>query len=346
MSEYQTTEPTNQAIKWPRLAAGVVLSALALWVILRSVDLQQTLAAWQEMDLRYFPPALLFFFGTIFTRSVAWRTILGNKISIKKAFFTENEGYFLNNVLPFRLGEVGRAIILNLTTPLSFWEVFSTIIVERIFDMGIMAGLLLTTLGFVSGGEWALNAALLVGGLVVVGFFALFLAARSPEWVENLFTRLTARWPRLQQWGAEKIKLFLQGLQTLRQPKRFALVVFLMLVTWLFNIAWYWFLLKAFVPEAKFMWAAFSVAVGSLGVAVPSTPGYIGVFEFATVTALGLLSISESDAFAYALVSHALYLVVTVLLGLVGFSRESISVRDVFRRARTVPENPDLSDSE
>ena len=140
--------------------------------------------------------------------------------------------------------------------------------------------------------------------------------------------------------------MFLQGLQTLRQPRRFALVVILMLVTWFFNIAWYYVLLKAFVPEAKFLWAAFSVAVGSLGVAVPSTPGYIGVFEFATVTALGLFSISESDAFAYALVSHALYLVVTVLLGLVGFSRESISVRDVFRRAQTVPENPDVSDSE
>jgi uncharacterized protein (TIRG00374 family) len=346
MTELETSENEKQSISWTRLAAGVIFSALALWVILRNVDLEQTLAAWQEMDLRYFPPALLLFFGTVIARSFAWRTILGDKISVSKAFFTENEGYFLNNVLPFRLGEVGRAIILNLTTKLSFWEVFSTIIVERIFDMGIMAGLLLSTLVFISGAEWALNAALLVGGLVVVGFFVLFLIARNPEWVENFYNRVTARWPRLQQWGNEKITLFLQGLQTLRQPKRFGLVVLLMLVTWLFNISWYWVLLKAFVPEAKFLWAAFSVAVGSLGVAVPSTPGYIGVFEFATVTALGLFSISESDAFAYALVSHALYLVVTVLLGLVGFSRESISVRDVFRRARTAPANPDLSDSD
>jgi uncharacterized protein (TIRG00374 family) len=344
MTEYQPAEQTKQTISWPRLAAGLVFSALALWVILRNVDLQQTLAAWKEMDLRYFPLALALFFGAIIVRSFAWRTILGDKISIKKAFFTENEGYFLNSVLPFRLGEVGRAIILNLTTKLSFWEVFSTIIVERIFDMGIMAGLLLTTLVFVSGAEWAMNVGLLVGGLVVVGFFVLFLVARNPEWVEKFFTRITNRLPRLQQWGTEKINLFLQGLQTLRQPRRFALVVILMLVTWLFNISWYWVLLKAFVPEAKFLWAAFSVAIASLGIAIPSTPGYIGVFEFATVSALGLFSISESDAFAYALVSHALYLVVTVLLGLVGFSRESITVRDVFRKARAMPENPDLSD--
>ena len=161
MTDQTTT--TNQKIGWPRLAAGVLFSALALWIILRNVDLEQTYAAMQAMDLRYLPPALLLFIGTISVRSLAWRTILEEKISFGRAFFTENEGYFLNNVLPFRLGEVGRAVVLNLATGLSFWEVLSTIVVERIFDMAIMAGLLLSTLVFVSGAAWALNAGLLVG---------------------------------------------------------------------------------------------------------------------------------------------------------------------------------------
>lgn len=322
--------------RWPRLLAGVLFSLLALWVILRNVDLQQTYNAWQEMDLRYFPAALALFLGTIFVRSIAWRTILGNQISIKRSFFTENEGYFLNNVLPFRLGEVGRAMILNLATGLSFWEVFSTIVVERFIDMGIMAGLLLTTLAFVSGAEWALNASVLVAVLVIVGFFVLFLIGRNPAWVKKFYSRLTGRWPRLQEWGSEKIELFVQGLQTLRDPKRFLLVIVLMLLTWALNISWYWVLLKAFIPEAEFLWAAFSVGVASLGIAVPSTPGYIGVFELATITALGLFGILEADALAYSLVSHAVYLVITVLLGLVGFSLESISVREVFQKARNL----------
>lgn len=343
MTDQMTT--TNQKIGWPRLAAGVLFSALALWIILRNVDLEQTYAALQAMDLRYLPPALLLFIGTISVRSLAWRTILEEKISFSRAFFTENEGYFLNNVLPFRLGEVGRAVVLNLATGLSFWEVLSTIVVERIFDMAIMAGLLLSTLVFVSGAAWALNAGLLVGGLVVVGFVLLFYIARNPEWVERIYKKLTSRWPRLQEWGAEKLGLFLQGLHTLRQPRRFAKVVVLMLVTWVLNISWYWVLLQAFIPEAEFLWAAFSVGVASLGIAVPSTPGYIGVFELATVTALGLFSISESDALAYALVSHALYLVVTVVIGLVGFGRESISVREIFHKARRFPRQTDQTES-
>jgi uncharacterized protein (TIRG00374 family) len=337
MIESNAVPPPENKFRWSRLLVGALFSVLALWVILRNVDLQETYAAWQGMDLRYFPPAFALFIGTVLARSFAWRAILGNKITPTKAFFTENEGYFLNNVLPFRLGEVGRAVILNLTTRLSFWEVFSTIIIERIFDMGIMAGLLLITLVFVSGADWALDAAVMVGGGVVLGFAVLFLISRKPDRVKDLFGKLTARWPRLQGWGVEKIGLFLNGLQTLRQPRRFALVSVLMLLTWLLNISWYWLLLKAFIPEARFLWAAFAVAVGSLGVAVPSTPGYIGVFEFATVFALGVFSIPESDAFAYALVSHALYLVTTVLFGLVGFAREDISIGEIFQKARSFP---------
>ena len=185
----------------------------------------------------------------------------------------------------------------------------------------------------------------MVAGLVLVGFIVLFFIARNPEGVENLFNKLTARWPRLQNWGAEKLQLFFQGLTTLRQPKRFFLVVLLLITTWILNLSWYWVLLQAFVPGAKFLWAAFSVGVASLGIAVPSTPGYVGVYELATVSALALFSIPEADALAYALVSHAIYLVVTIVLGLIGFSRETISVRDIFQRAQAAPSKPNHPDS-
>jgi uncharacterized protein (TIRG00374 family) len=345
MTDSNSVPKSEKKTSWLRLAFGLLISALALWVILRNVDLMQTYEALQAMDPRYLIPALILFLCTIIVRSLAWRTILGNQITLRKAFFTENEGFFLNNVLPFRLGEVGRAIILNLTSKLSFWEGFSTIIIERFFDMAIMAGLLLTTIALVSEADWALDASYMVAGLVVIGFLVLFMAARSPETVEKLFQKITARLPRLQSWGSEKLQLFLQGLKTLQEPKRFFLVVVLLLVTWIFNISWYWVLLKAFVPEAKILWAAFSVGIASLGIAVPSTPGYLGVYELATVSALALFAIPESDALAYALVSHALYLVTTIILGFVGFSQESISVKDIFQRARLKPAELDLPES-
>ena len=58
-------------------------------------------------------------------------------------------------LLPFRLGEIGRALILSFKASLRFMFVFSTILIERAIDVAISAGLILVTLPFVVGASWA-----------------------------------------------------------------------------------------------------------------------------------------------------------------------------------------------
>jgi hypothetical protein len=102
-------------------------------------------------------------------------------------------------------------------------------------------------------------------------------------------------------------------------------------LSWSFNIAWYTLLLKAFVPEANLLWGTFAVGFISLGVSIPSSPGYVGVFEAAMTYALSLFGIPESTAFAYAVVSHSLYLVITIAIGSVALGRDGQSLGQVFR---------------
>jgi uncharacterized protein (TIRG00374 family) len=251
MSEIIESSSSKQNFR--KMLPGLAISIAALVILLLLVDLNAVKEAIQLADYRYLPPALLIFFGTITTRSFGWRAILQEKISFKKAFLTENEGYMLNNVLPFRLGEFGRAFLLSRTTSLSFWEVLSTIMVERIFDVGIMASILLFTVPFVLGADWAMGAAFAAGGLVVAGFVVLYLMARNKDGVMNLFFRFTKPWPRLTAFGQDKLGYFLDGLATLRSLTRFGKVLFWMLFTWALNIAWYMVLLWAFVPEAHLL---------------------------------------------------------------------------------------------
>ena len=82
------------------------------------------------------------------------------------------------------------------------------------------------------------------------------------------------------------------------------------------------------------MWAVLSVGVVSLGVAAPSTPGYVGVYELTTVGSLLLFGVEESTAFAYALISHVMYFVITGLFGAVGLARDGQSLGEVFRGLR------------
>jgi uncharacterized membrane protein YbhN (UPF0104 family) len=108
-----------------------------------------------------------------------------------------------------------------------------------------------------------------------------------------------------------------------------------MLLTWAFNIAWYFVLMRSFFPEATWVWAVFSIGVASVGVALPSSPAYIGVLEAALVGSLSLFGADEAVALAYALVAHILYLVITGVIGIVGFLQQGQSLGQVYNQLRS-----------
>jgi uncharacterized protein (TIRG00374 family) len=332
MSENVQSAKRTSTLK--KMLPGLAISAIALVILFLLVDLEDVKEALQMADYRYLFPTAILFFITIGTRSLGWRTILQEKVSFMRTYITENEGYLLNNVLPFRLGEIGRAFLLSRTTPLSFWEVLPTIMVERIFDVGFMAGFLLLSVPFVIGAEWALEAAIIAGGLVIAGFVALYIVARNKEGTIKLFNRLTQPWPRLTEFSQGKLESFLDGLAALQSLSRFGRVFFWLMLTWISNLLWYFVLLKAFVPEAQLLWAMFAVGVVSLGVAAPSTPAYIGVYETMQVSALALFGIGTSTAFAYAVVAHALYFTFTIIVGGISLAQDGLTLGEVFQQVR------------
>jgi len=124
----------------------------------------------------------------------------------------------------------------------------------------------------------------------------------------------------------------LEGLGSLRDSKRFARVAFWMALAWLFNLLWYIIMLRAFFPTAEFLWAVMAVGAGSLGVAIPSSPAYIGVLEGAIVAALSIFGVDPALSLAYALVAHAFYFVITGALGAWGFSQQGSSLNRVYNR--------------
>lgn len=317
-----------------RMLPGLVITAVAVAALLYFVDLDELGIALAAVDYSVLPLVVLIFFGTLAGRAMAWRTILKEQAPFRETFFVLNQGYLLNNILPFRLGELGRALLLAGRVGQSFWQVLSTIVVERVFDMGIAVGLLLVSLPLVSGAEQARAAAPLAGGLVLVGFALLYLMAVNPQRVQAILTALSKPWPRVQTWLAAQSSNFLEGLSALRDFRRFLKVLFWMLLTWFFNVAWYYVLMRSFFPEATWLWAVFAIGVSSLGVALPSSPAYIGVLEVALVGALSVFGADEAVALAYAVVAHILYFVLTGLLGIIGFWRQGQSLGEIYAQLR------------
>jgi uncharacterized protein (TIRG00374 family) len=323
-----------------RMLPGLLISVVAIAALLYFVDLSKVKQAWQDADLRLVPVAAVILVLSMLARAVAWRTILQEKVSVTKSFFTISEGYLLNTVLPFRLGELGRAMLLSTTAGLSFWEILATIVVERIFDVALMAGLLLATIPFVIGAEWALQGAILAATLVVVGFVVLYLVTRNQEWAMRIFEKLFGRWPKIVEFGRDKLESIFAGFTALTDIGRFLRVFLWMLVSWTFNVTWYFVLLLAFLPNARFLWSAFTVGMTGLGVSIPSSPGFIGVLEWSIVFGLTRFAVDESAATAYAILSHAIYIAVTVAFGIFGLARDGQSLGQLYFNLRNRKEQP------
>ncbi|MEK6222571.1 MAG: flippase-like domain-containing protein, partial [Chloroflexota bacterium] len=234
-----------------RILPGILVSLIAIAILFSIIDLDQFLNDLKKADFGFLPSVIIIFLISLITRAMGWRAILQDKISVSKAFWTINEGYLLNNLLPFRLGEVGRAFLINQTTGISIWEVIPSIVIERIFDVAFTAGMLLASLPFVIGAEDSQGAASAVVILVMVGFVVLYLAARNKDLLLTWFDRLAARISILNRFGRERISSILEGIASLSDPKRFLRVLFWMGTTWALTIGLYYILLIAYDPNAK-----------------------------------------------------------------------------------------------
>jgi uncharacterized protein (TIRG00374 family) len=319
-----------------KIVPGIMVSVIALGGLFFIVDWRDFGLALQQANFLYLVIAVPFYLISFVTRSRAWQVVLLKAVPLKKVFLTQQIGYLLNNLLPFRVGELGRAYLLG-RTGLGFWRVFSTILVERAFDMLLAIGLLLGSLPFVVDIPGAKRLAVIVGLVVLIGLIVLYLLARNQMRVSNWFEGLGQRWPKLVAFGSDKISSFLSGLSALADPRRFIRAFGWMALSWLLASFVQYMVLKAFIPDAQLLWATFSLGVAAIGVAIPSSPGNIGVYEATFVYALSIFDVPISQAFAFALTSHGLFYLVTGIFGAYGLTLEGESILHLFQTIRRHP---------
>src|SRR5512141_739009 len=161
-----------------RWLPGAIVSILLIAAILYFVDLRAMLDAIRHAN--YGLLAIGFGVGFLWmaVRAIVWRTLLRNRASYSDVFWTIGEGYLLNNFLPFRLGEIGRAFLLSRKSGLQFMEILPTIVIERAMDLGYSAIILLAALPYVVGAEGTERIGYIVGAVVLAGFVILSFLAR------------------------------------------------------------------------------------------------------------------------------------------------------------------------
>jgi uncharacterized protein (TIRG00374 family) len=335
----RNSEPQTDSLRnskdFKRLLPGLLISAVCLAVIFYFVDFQKLLDALRLANYRLVILATLVGLAWLAVRGLVWQALLRDQATFKQSFFTICEGYLLNNVLPFRLGEVGRGFLMGHKASLPFWEVFSTIVIERALDMAMAAGLLLCTLPFALGADWAVEAAIVAGGLIVLFLVFLYLLARHRQRALGVFHKASVRWPALQRRGGNALEAFLTGLTVLTDLRIFLRATSLVILDWLLALLQFFILMRAFFPQASPLWAAFVLGISALGLAAPSSPGAIGVYEISVIGGLAIFGQDASTAFAFALVAHAISYLWTSIFGIYALVQDGQSLIGLYRQLRT-----------
>ena len=312
---------------------GLVISAVCIILILYFVDLRQLAAAIQQADVRWLVLSVVVGVIWLVVRSMVWRTLLREKASFRTTFLTINEGYLLNNFLPFRLGELGRAFLLSRKSDLTFMEILPTIVIERIIDVAFSAIILLGAIPFVPGAsDTVKRTASIAGGLVVVGLVTMYLLARNRVWALGVFDRLSLRWPVVQRLGGNILRSFLEGLAILTDGWLFLRVLFLMAIDWGLAVVQFQAIVLAFFPNAQVVWTMFGLGAVAFGGAVPALPGGVGTYEAALAGALTLVTQDSARSLAAAITAHLLAYLVAGVLGIYALSTEGETLSGVYQQ--------------
>ena len=321
---------------WKRWLPGVLISVGLIATVLYFVDLRQTAEALRNANYALLAGALFLGFVWVAVRAQVWRTLMRDKPSYSDTFWSVGEGYILNNFLPFRLGELGRAFLLSRKSGMTFMEILPTIVIERAIDLVYTAIVFVSVIPFVVGAKGSERVGFIVGAVVVAGMIVLYILARSNKWALDIFHKLSARWPTLQRVGGSFLESFFTGLSVLTDGWLFLRFLFWMTLNWALAIVNYYLIIRAFFPDSQLTWAMFCLGAAAFGGAIPSAPGAVGTFEGAIVFALTRFVPDESSALAAALAMRLYNYINSGVIGGIGLAREGQTLSSVYQQLRNL----------
>ncbi len=320
---------------------GVAASLAAFLVVLWKIRLGEVVDILSKGNYLYLLLAGPVLVLGVSARAYGWRTLMGEEVSFSRAFRALNVGYLLNNLLPLRLGEFGRAYLVSRKQKLTGSQALSSVAVEHLMDLIAGSVILVGTLSCAFSAPWATWVLRTTTGFIMVAYTMFFLLAKSKVRFITFLNRVFKSLPFLRADGwMGQIESFIDGLKVLSDYRRLSLAAFWYMMFWCCGVLQVWLLLKIFIAEASFMTSSFVLAVGALSAALPSSPGSLGVYEAAVVTALVACRYPQSTALSCAAVSHALIFALTCLLGGLALSWEGESLAGIARHSK-----PPLSDT-
>ncbi len=312
-----------------RVWLGLLISIVFVFLALRGQDFGLIWDSIRNADYIWLLPAIVVYFVGVAVRAVRWDYLLRGvaKISPVQLFPVVCIGYMANNVLPLRAGELVRSYALSTRHQVRKTASLATIAVERIFDgltMLLFFAIASLSIALTHDLRTVFYLASVLFTAVIAGMLVFVFA---PGLRDRLIAAVIARLPERIGMRIEPMaQSFIDGLSILRRRNEVLGVALASICAWSLEASMYLLIAEAFGMDISPFGILMITAVANLATLIPSSPGYVGAFEYGVILVVaGPLGFGRELALSYAVVVHAaLYLPVT-LLGFVFWWRESLS---------------------
>jgi len=315
----------RRLLNWKTIGS-IIFGVVLLVLLFRYVFNQDLGEIWTRIS--HANPAFLLlafvaYYLTFPLRGFRWAYLLrssGTPVAVTDATEILFLSWFVNCVVPAKLGDVYRAYLLRGNYGASMSRTVGTIFIERSADIVVIFALAL------AAGFWSfrgrsrpdVDAVFFLGFLVAMALVALLVALR---FFGHRLTRF------LPGRVAELYERFHEGSAGSLTRRTLPLIGAVTVAIWVLEGFRLYFVIRALnLPEVGLGISAsiFVTLIGALLTAVPLTPAGVGFVEAAIVIALGFYGIAGGPASAVALTDRAISILSVIVLGgiLYAFSRK------------------------
>ena len=348
------------------LVAGIALSLVALYFAFRNVPLNDLWDYLKSINYLWTIPAVILALFSFFIRAMRWQFILASshKIGIWRAYHPMMIGFMINCILPGRLGEFARPVILQKNENVPFATGIATVAAERVFDVCALVAFAVITLAAIDinpeieivFGDFTLNRAtletifnriILMGILLICGIIAISIPA-----IRRLIHRLILTIPSLAFKATEATKKKIRkkicaplirfvdniamGFALIKYPKKIMVCAIYSLLVWMIAaLSYYVFSLGSPGIHLSYTEMFAVMVILCLFIALPSVPGFWGVWEAGGVFAMSLFGVSKSAAAGFTLANHGIQVFPVIIAGIISAIITGVNIWQVSYRKKS-----------
>ena len=307
-----------------KIILPILISCLFLYLAGRNLDFVEAARVFCHINYFYLFIGFLATVVAFVIRVIRWQIMLSpiKNIGIRRLTSSFLIGLMVNNILPARIGELARAYVLGEKEKVSKSLVFATIILERTLD-GLSVFAFLTCLLFIIPiPENIKRTGLLIAGAYLLILIFLFLLKTHKLWTIKKVERISPRLSKI-------VESFSEGLSVLNSKRRFLLLSFYSLLSWLITGFSIHLLLLSIGISLPLHIAYLVLVMTVIGVMIPA-PGYIGPFHYFCILALQIAGQDKDVAAGFSILLYLVGFLPITIAGIVCLFLEGISVSNLF----------------